>query len=217
MIVPEILPHEHAMEMLPWLINDSLLSDERAAVLDHAQSCVMCRREIKSLEELRDSVRRLSSPVPIPAPDMRNINARIDKLIDRQNWIRRLMSWIGEIFASPRRAAYVAQSILLVVLAAALLWPATPDTEYAVLTQASDLADGHYVRVVFSPDLTHSDLKELLDELELSIVAGPSDRGVYTLATGNSIAAEERDTALASLLKKRSVLFAQPVNRGARP
>jgi hypothetical protein len=200
------------MEMLPWLINDSLLSDERAAVLDHAQSCVMCRREIKSLQDLRDSVNSLSSPVPIPEPDMRNINARIDKLINRQNWARRSISWIGEFFASPWRAVYVAQSVLLVVLAAALLWPATREPEYTMLTQASDLADGHYVRVVFSPDLTHSDLKELLDELKLRIVAGPSDRGVYTLATENSIAVMERDTALASLLKNRSVLFAQPVN-----
>ena len=217
MIARETLPHEHAMEMLPWLINDSLLSDERAAVLDHAQSCVMCRREIQSLEELRDSVNRLSSPVPIPEPDMRNINARIDRLINRQNWARRSVSWIAEFLASPWRAAYVAQSVLLVVLAAVLLWPATHEPEYSMLTQASDLADGHYIRVVFSPDLAHSDLKELLDELQLSIVAGPSDRGVYTLATENSIVVEERDTALASLLKNRSVLFAQPVNRGARP
>jgi hypothetical protein len=178
----------------------------------------MCRREIKSLEALRDSVTRLSSPVPIPEPDMRDINARIDRLINRQNWARRSVSWIGEFLASPWRAAYVAQSVLLVVLAAVLLWPpATHESEYSMLTQASDLADGHYVRVVFSPDLAHSDLEELLDELELSIVAGPSDRGVYTLATENSIVAEERDTALASLLKKRSVLFAQPVNRGASP
>ena len=212
MIARETLPHEHAMEMLPWLINDSLLGDERVAVLDHAQSCVMCRREIKSLQELRDSVISLSSAVPIPEPDMRNINARIDKLINRQNWARRSISWIGEFFASPWRAVYVAQSVLLVVLAAALLWPATRDTEYTTLTQASDLADGHYVRVVFSPDLAHSDLKELLDELELSIVAGPSDRGVYTLVTENSIVVEERDAALARLLKNRSVLFAQPVN-----
>ncbi len=212
MIAPESLPHEHAMEMLPWLINDSLLGDERAAVLDHAQSCVMCRREIKSLEDLRDSIDSLSSPVPIPAPDMRNINARIDKLINRQNWARRSISWIGEFFASPWRAAYVAQSVLLVVLAAVLLWPATRDTEYTMLTQASDLADGHYVRVVFSPDLTNANLKELLDDLELRIVAGPSDRGVYTLATENSIVIAERDAALASLLEKRNVLFAQPVN-----
>ena len=212
MIARESLPHEHAMEMLPWLINDSLLGDERAAILDHAQSCVMCRRDMQSLEDLRASVKRLSSHVPIPEPDMRNINARIDKLINRQNWARRSISWIGEFFASPWRAAYVAQSVLLVVLAAALLWPATRDTEYTMLTQASDLADGHYVRVVFSPDLTRSDLEELLDDLELKVVAGPSDRGVYTLASEKSIAITERDAALASLLKNRSVLFAQPVN-----
>ncbi len=212
MIARESLLHEHAMEMLPWLINDSLLSDERAAVLDHAQSCVMCRREMKSLEDLRDSINCLSSPLPIPEPDMRNINARIDKLINRQNWARRSMSWIREFFASPWRAAYVAQSVLLVVLAAALLWPETRDTDYTMLTQASDLADGYYVRVVFSPDLTNANLKELLDELKLRIVAGPSDRGVYTLATENSFVITERDAALASLSKNRSVLFAQPVN-----
>jgi len=211
-IARESLPHEHAMEMLPWLINDSLLSDERAAVLDHAQSCVMCRREMKSLEDLRDSIDCLSSPVPIPDPDMRNINARIDKLINRQNWARRSISWIGEFFASPWRAAYVAQSVLLVVLAAVLLWPATREPEYSMLTQASELADGHYVRVVFSPDLTQANLKELLDDLELRVVAGPSNRGVYTLGTENSIVVEERDAALAYLLKNPSVLFAQPVN-----
>ena len=212
MIARESLLHEHAMEMLPWLINDSLLGDERAAVLDHAQSCVMCRREMKSLEDLRDSINCLSSAIPIPDPDMRNINARIDKLINRQNWARRSMSWISEFLASPWRVAYVAQSVLLVVLAATLLWPATREPEYTMLTQAPDLANGHYVRAVFSPDLTHANLKELLDELELRIVAGPSDRGVYTLATENSIAITERDAALASLLKNPSVLFAQPVN-----
>ncbi len=216
MIAHKFILHEQAMEMLPWLINNSLSNDERAAVLDHAQSCVACRREMKSLEDLRDSIESSSIAISIPTPDMRNINARIDQLINRRNWGRQALSRLGEFLTSPWRAAYVAQSLLLVALAAALLWPATPDDEYTMLTQTPDLADGHYVRVVFSPDLAQSNLNELLSDLKLRIVAGPSDRGVYTLATENSIAVEERDAALVSLLSEPSVLFAQPVNRGDR-
>ncbi len=207
--------HEQAMELLPWLVNDSLSSDERVAVLDHAKCCVVCRREMQQLENLRDSIKCLSNRVAIPAPDMRNINARIDSLIDRQNLGRRTLSWISEFFPSPWRAVYAAQTVLLVVLGAALLWPDTRNAEFTTLTQSQELAAGHYVRVVFSPELTAADLQTLLDDLELTIVNGPTDRGVYTLATEDSMAVEQRDVALTKLSKNPGVIFAQPVNQGA--
>ena len=112
------VPHEQAMELLPWLINDSLNNDERATVLAHSQSCVICRREMETLEDLRDSIERLFGTVSIPTPDMRKINSRIDKHISRQNFGRRAFAWLGELFRSPWRAAYAAQTVLLVVLAA---------------------------------------------------------------------------------------------------
>ncbi len=207
--------HEQAMELLPWLVNNSLSSDEQVAILDHAKCCVVCRREMKQLENLRDSIKCLSRRVPIPAPDMRNINARIDRLIDRQNLGRRSLSWIGEFFRSPWRIAYAVQTALLLVLGAALLWPETRDAEFTTLTQPQELAVGHYVRVVFSPELNQANLQTLLDDLELRIVNGPTDRGVYTLATENSMAVEERDLALVRLSKSPGVIFAQPVNQGA--
>jgi hypothetical protein len=147
---------------------------------------------------------------------MRNINARIDKHISRQNSGRRALMWIGDLFASPWRAAYAVQTVLLIVLAAAFLWPVTRDAEYTTLTQTADLSNGYYIRVVFSPDLTHSSINDLLDDMELRIVAGPSDRGVYTLTAGSSNAVEERDKAMAALSQNPGVLFAQPVNQGAR-
>ncbi len=210
------VPHEQVMELLPWLINDSLSRDERATVLAHSQCCVICRREMKALKDLRDSVESLFGTVSIPTPDMRNINARIDKHISRQNSGRRALMWIGDLFASPWRAAYAVQTVLLIVLAAAFLWPVTRDAEYTTLTQTADLSNGYYIRVVFSPDLTHSSINDLLDDMELRIVAGPSDRGVYTLTAGSSNAVEERDKAMAALSQNPGVLFAQPVNQGAR-
>ena len=113
--------------------------------------------------------------------------------------------------------AIAAQTVLLVVLVAALLWPEdseTPNPEFRTLTQSSELAVGHYVRAVFSPELSAADLQALLDDLELAIVDGPTDRGVYTLAIKNSKVVEPRDAALIDLSKNPDVLFAQPVNQG---
>lgn len=215
--------HEQAMELLPWLVNNSLSDDERGAVLQHAKNCVACRREMLQLENLRDSIKCLSGSEPVPAPDMRNINARIDRFIERQNLARRSLLWVGGFFERPWRTAYAVQTVLLVVLATALLWPDipnssnTPDTPkagFTTLTQSRELAVGHYVRAVFSPELTAAELQALLDDLQLAIVDGPTDRGVYTLATGNSKAIDERDAALIDLSQSPGVLFAQPVNQG---
>jgi len=217
-IARNAVPHEQAMELLPWLINNSLSDHERGAILEHAKSCVACRREMRQLENLRDSIKCLSRYELIPVPDMRNINARIDRLIDRQNLGRRVLSWIGRFFERPWRTAYAVQTVLLVVLAAALLWPDTaepPNTGFTTLTQSRELAAGHYVRAVFSPELTAGDLHALLNDLELAIVDGPTDRGVYTLATENSKVVEQRDAVLIRLSNSPGVLFAQPVNQGA--
>ena len=217
MIARNAVPHEQALELLPWLINNSLSDDERGAILEHARNCVACRREMRQLEKLRDSIKYLSSSELNPAPDMRNINARIDRFIERQNLGRRSLLWIGRFFERPWRTAYAVQTVLLVVLIAALLWPdkpETPNTEFRTLTQSSGLAVGHYVRAVFSPELSATDLQALLDDLELAIVDGPTDRGVYTLALKNSNVVGPRDAALIKLSKNPDVLFAQPVNQG---
>lgn len=217
MIARNAVPHAQAMELLPWLVNNSLSDDERGAVLQHAKSCVACRREMLQLENLRDSIKCLSRSEPIPVPNMRNINARIDRFIERQNLGRRSLLWVGRFFDRPWRTAYAVQTVLLVVLATALLWPDTPNTPkagFTMLTQSRELAVGHYVRAVFSPELTTAELQALLDDLQLAIVDGPTDRGVYTLAAGNSKAVGERDAALIKLSQSPGVLFAQPVNQG---
>lgn len=213
MNAPEMLPHEIATELLPWLVNDSLDEDEKVAVFEHARACVICRRELGDLERLRDSISHVSTALPTPAPDMRNINARIDALIDRRNWGRNLLSQIRETFESPWRIAFAAQSILLIVLASLLLWPEPENAEFTTLTQPDDLPDGHYVRLVFSPELAQFELSALLDKFELKVIEGPSSRGVYTLGLAESLSVEDRDKLVRSLQEDPKVLFAQPVNR----
>lgn len=208
------LSHEQAAELLPWLVNDSMDAEEKENVLEHALDCVVCRRELDELERLSDSVTLGAESIPIPEPDMRNINARIDGLIDRQNRRKEWMSWFREVIYSPWRLAFAAQTGLIILLLSVLIWPGSEDPEFITLTQPLDIPDGHYVRVVFSPDLAASELSDLLDEMALTVADGPSARGVYTLGISRTMSVDERDRLLANLQQDANVLFAQPVVPG---
>jgi hypothetical protein len=63
------------------------------------------------------------------------------------------------------------------------------------------------VRAVFSPAITVTEMQTILNEAQLSIVAGPTPAGVYSLAkTG----VQTVDESLARLRSHQQVLFAEP-------
>lgn len=199
--------HEQAIELLPWLVNGSMGAEEKENVREHALTCVICRRELEELERLRDSIAGAAESRHIPAPDMRNINARIDG--QSRRW--EMMSWLRDTIFNPWRLAFAAQTGLVIVLAAVLLWPGSEDPEFTTLTQPQNIPDGHYVRVVFSPDLTASDLSGLLDEMRLTVADGPSARGVYTLGISQTMSEDDRARLLENLQREPNVLFARRV------
>jgi len=208
------LSHEQAAELLPWLVNDSLAGEEKENVLVHARDCVICRRDLDELQRYRNSVAGAAESMVIPAPDMRNINASIDGLIDRQNRRRQWMPRLRDMVFSPWRVAFAVQTILVIVLASVLIWPESEDPAFTTLTQPQELPDGHYVRVVFSPELAASEFSDLLDELSLTVADGPSERGVFTLGHSGNLAEGEYAQLLEDLRKDTNVLFAQPVVLG---
>ena len=110
--------HEESIELLPWLVNGSLTASEREAVQTHAESCIVCRRELAELEALQESIQ--APAFVVPAPDMRRINARIDAQLERESRGQNVIAALREFFASPWRAAFAAQTLALVVVAT--LW-----------------------------------------------------------------------------------------------
>lgn len=210
----KFLSHEQAAELLPWLVNNSLDGEEKENVLEHALDCVTCRRELEELERLSNSIANAAESTLIPAPDMRNINARIDRSIDRQNWVREWFSRIHDAITGPWRVALAVQMGLIIVLASVLFWPGSGDPEFTTLTQPKNMPDGHYIRVVFSPDLAAPELSRLLDEMALTVADGPSARGVYTLGISQTMSEDERAWLLANLQRDPNVLFAQVVVHG---
>ncbi len=211
MTSPEQLTHESALELLPWLVNGSLSDDEASATRKHALSCVICRRELESRELFQQHFSQAAESVAIPAPDMRNINRRIDDLIDRQNAWQDAFSRVKEFARSPWRLAFAAQSLTLLVLAGVVLMPNPPAAEFTTLSNPPAIASADFVRVVFSPDLDEHALSALLADYELTVISGPTERGVYTLSLEVPLGASDHEQLVESLRGHAEVLFAQPV------
>lgn len=213
MNTPETVTHEEAIELLPWLVNGSLEQTESAAILAHARFCVTCRTELDGLADVQRTIVDDSTARPVPAPDMRRINRRIDELTTRRTPVQRLVARLHGLFANPWRTAFVTQTVVLTVAVAVWVGREPPMMEFTTLTRSQELPAGDYIRVAFSPALEDARIEQLLDELELSVSNGPSQRGVYTLAM---MSESDREIILAALRSNTDVLFAEPVYIRAR-
>ena len=211
MTTPEQMSHDQAIELLPWLVNESLDESERVAVDEHARSCVICRRELAELQALQQSIDSAAATVATPAPDMRRINARIDAQLDREASRFAWLTDIGEFLRSPWRFAVVAQAAALVAIAVIWVDGREQDPAFVTLTTPQTLPAGQYVRVVFDPTLETAALNSLLDSTGLVVVAGPSERGVYTLAFRDKLASDAQDSIVNHLRASDQVLFVQAV------
>lgn len=209
MSAPEPVTHEQAIELLPWLVSGSLADAEQAAVLEHARFCVACKLELDSLGDIQQAIAGESAAQPVPAPDMRRINRRIDDLTAHRNRIGNLRARFAGLFANPWRAAFVAQAVVLVVAVAVWLGREPVVAEFTTLTRSQELPAGDYVRVVFSPELGEAQITPLLDELKLDVVAGPSERGIYTLSV---VVGMDREAVLTALRGNAKVLLAEPAH-----
>lgn len=212
MTSPEQMTHESALQLLPWLVNNSLASADASAARKHALNCVICRRELQSLELFQDRFALAAESVIVPATDMRAINQRIDKLIERQYAWRNGLLYLKDLARRPWHVAFVAQSIALLVLTGIMLRPDPPQAEFTTLSNPTTAVEGDVFRVVFSLNLEERALSGLLSEFELSVVAGPTERGVYTLSRRRPLGAQSRGELAATLEKRPEVLFAQAVS-----
>ena len=206
------MSHEESIELLPWLVNGSLSDSERGAVEAHTDSCIVCRRELAELEALQESIQ--APAFVVPSPDMRRINARIDAQLEREAWGHSVVEALRDFFASPWRAAFVAQSLALVVVAGLWLQADTDEPQFRTLTSTEALPADNYLRVVFDPNVEAEAIDALLADVGLGVASGPTERGVLTLRFTGAATEAERAAASDALRNDPRVLFLQPVAGG---
>ena len=194
--------HRRAWEAIPWLVNGRIGDAERGALEEHLRGCRECREELALQQGLRDEVVRDAGPEVDPEPALGRLWQRIDAeaamaarpaAAARSTWVR----WLA--------AAAVVEGVALAALIGANFGAGTP--LYRTLSAAAPTPASPAIRAVFDPELPLGDLQNLLDGARLHIVDGPTEAGVYTLASRTDM---PRDTALALLRADPRVRFAEP-------
>jgi hypothetical protein len=77
---------------------------------------------------------------------------------------------------------------------------------YRTVTSATPRPQGEVIRAVFSPTITLVELQQILDEAQLKIVSGPTEAGVYSLASSSSLTVR---SSLELLCRHPTVRFAE--------
>ncbi len=227
---PPAAEHQDAWELLPWLVNGRLSDADRGRVEAHLRVCAPCRDELATQRRIYQLIATGAAVEQLPVAGLNKLRRRIDsheraaapasgesrpdseatsRAWDRTATVRRLPR--GAIAASA-----VGIAIVLGVVAAQL-WNRSGGRDapayHTVTTPASQDGDAA-IRAVFAPTVTLSELQALLDDAHLRIVSGPTEAGVYSLAT---IGSQPMDWSLRRLRGHETVRFAEAIGRPSGP
>lgn len=169
-------------------------------------------------------VERDTGVAPLPTAGLHRLMQRIDESdeLDVHDAVAprtapqggRRLSWTH--VRPALAAALLGVSVLLGALGA-LLWDrqAGPASgAYHTVTSGPPRAANAAVRAVFAPTVSLSQLQMLLEDAQLTIVAGPTRAGVYSLAVTGAHSAQ---WSLDRLRTHDAVRFAEPIDSAPTP
>jgi hypothetical protein len=198
--------HRELCELIPWLVNERLGGAAATALNAHLEQCGECAREYAEQLRIHDAMQPDDAIAFASEASFQKLQARLDAAPEATR-------------ASLGLRRYAAALIVAALgLAAWGGWSAhravpSLTASYRTLTSPAAVGGaGAELRVVFTADLTLSELARLLHSIDAKITDGPTEAGVYTLGFGPSLnSSAQLAQRLALLRANDSVRFAEPV------
>lgn len=214
--------HQEISALIPWYVNASIGERERQRVELHLNLCTACRDELQWQQRVYQGMTVDDGVEHMPAPSLRRLRERLDALeraAPRSQASRRR----GRAPQPGRRPLWwgglTAASIAVLAFALGVLsatqWNrpgAHPPASYYTVTTPTPPAPHEVIRAVFAPATTVGELKAILDDAQLRIVAGPAAAGVYFLAANS---ARDVGASLQKLREHAAVRFAERTQTAA--
>lgn len=203
--------HHDVSALLPWYVNETLGERDRERVDAHLGVCASCREDLAAQQRICAAIEARPALDYMPVASLKRLQARLDAQADsaaapglpRQPAAHRL-PWRGWMAAS------IAVMAVAVALLAADRWEQIEarltQPTYRTVTTSAPRPRGEVIRAVFSPAITLVELQTILDEAQLRIVSGPTEAGVYSLASTSTLPVS---ASLALLRQHSTVRFAE--------
>jgi hypothetical protein len=205
--------HREVSALLPWYVNETLEERDRQRVAAHVGICAPCREDLAVQRRIREAIAAEPTLDYVPVASLKRLQARLDAVQSgsaatlappQQPASYRAWRWRGWIAAS------IAAMAVAVALLAADRWvqveASRTQPNYRTVTSPAPRPQGEVIRAVFSPNITLVELQTLLDEAQLRIVSGPTEAGVYSLASNSTLPVR---ASLALLRRHSTVRFAE--------
>jgi hypothetical protein len=183
-----VLEHQEISDLIPWVVNGTAAESDRQRVDEHVRSCAACRNELLNEQRLHRSIASDPGVEYMPAPSLRRLLNRLDAPLPETTVTQPGVAHPARRVAWPRfAAASVAAVTVAVALISADRWMRSASRDsparYVTVTSAQVRPPEEVIRAVFTPTITLVELQSILDESELRIISGPTEAGVYSLAS----------------------------------
>jgi putative zinc finger protein len=203
--------HHEVSALLPWYVNETLGERDRQRVDAHLGMCASCREDLAAQRRICQAIEAQPAVDYMPVASLKKLQARLDAqaesggtLAPPQERAADRLPWRGWMAAS------LAAMAVAVALLAADRWAQVAarrtQPDYRTVTSSAPRPQGEVIRAVFSPTITLVELQTILDEAQLRIVSGPTEAGVYSLASNSTLTVR---ASLALLRQHSSVRFAE--------
>jgi anti-sigma factor RsiW len=203
--------HPDAWNLIPWFVNGRASDREHEALEAHFAQCPDCRAEVEAQRGLMNAMQTTPVVESMPHASLHKLWQRIDAdpaVHSAQPATRlrqtRLVGWLAAVVAIE---AMLLGTLSTVLYHSRQMGAAPAEFKTVTSAPATPVAPG--VRAVFSPALTLGELQTLLADARLKIAGGPSEDGVYTLATMSP--GDDPRQALKILRAHPASRFAEPI------
>ena len=212
--------HRRAWDAIPWIVNGSATDAQRQWLDEHVQACEDCRAEFARQRELQAAIAQESTPVTDAEAGLQRLFQRIDHAADEA-----ALAPAGSARPRERRSglsvlvygltfAVVVEAVGISVLGMGLLSHTEPAPVYRTLSDAPAAAARATIRIVPAAGMSLGDLQQVLQGLQLEVVAGPNESGAYALAPATARASVDNkglDDQVARLRAAPGMRLVEPI------
>jgi uncharacterized protein YbaR (Trm112 family) len=193
--------------LLPWYLNRTLEKGEKEEVKKHLLSCPICRQELGQIKQEQGLYQSAGEEIPIPQT-FPHLLAEIEKQEEGRIW-QRITSLIPRPQPALAATLIIAQSLVIIGLIALLAlnpWGAG-ERFYRTLSGPSLVAGkGPRLSILFQDRVQEKSMREVILEIEGTIVNGPTPMGLYTVELRSQMTPEELESVIASLRQKKDAI-----------
>ncbi len=204
-------------DYIPDYYHGTLKPELRIRFEEELQNNPALRQELDDFRKFAALYQGLDNEKPQPSSQLfAKIRADIDKTATREQvksvqlqrpakhsaTLHTIVDRLKDSFSLPWGVVAL-QAVVLVVL----LFPASPEKYYETLSNRTVLQNqgsGETYNIVFKPETTEAEIRQLLLQAKATIISGPSVQGRYIIIfTGDQLSQQQRDI----LKNNSSILF----------